>query len=124
MGLLGWSMGGLGSLMTSARLAKGGHDVPTLAVSPALWPAYDQTMPEAFDDEDQYDACMALARDGLALGPRIDCGTGDPFYRDVHEVLEDWDVEQHYEPGAHEAAYWVRELPGQLDWLAERLSAG
>ena len=78
----------------------------------------------AFDDEEQYDECMALARESLLDGTRVDCGTGDPFYRDVRDVLEDVEVEQHYEPGAHDSAYWTRELPGQLDWLAERMSAG
>lgn len=28
------------------------------------------------------------------------------------------------ERGGHDEAYWTRELPGQLDWLAERVSAG
>ncbi len=56
-GLLGWSMGGLGVLMLGSELAADGADVPVLAVSPALWPAYDQVVTDfAFDDEDQYDA--------------------------------------------------------------------
>jgi enterochelin esterase-like enzyme len=121
-GLLGWSMGGLGVLMLGAELET---DVPVLAVSPALWPSYDQVMTGlAFDDEEQYDACMALARESLVDGTRVDCGTGDPFYRDVRDVLEDAEVEQHYEAGAHDSAYWTRELPGQLDWLADGMSAG
>jgi enterochelin esterase-like enzyme len=123
-GLLGWSMGGLGVLMLGAELAADGADVPVLAVSPALWPSYDQAMPQAFDDEAQYADCMDLAGARLRPGTRVDCGTGDPFYRDVREVLEGTDVEEHYEPGAHEAAYWTRELPDQLAWLADRISAG
>ncbi len=122
LALLGWSMGGLGALMHGARLAEDGAAPPVLAVSPALWPAYDQAMSEAFDSEKQYDDCMALVRRGLALEARVDCGTGDPFYRDVREVLGDADVERHWEPGAHDPAYWTRVLPEQLDWLAERLS--
>jgi enterochelin esterase-like enzyme len=116
---LGWSMGGLGALRLSAEVG-----TPVLAVSPALWPSYDQALPEAFDTEEQYDASMALARRALAEDARVDCGTGDPFYRDVREVLDGIDVEQHYERGAHDAAYWTRVLPEQLDWLAERVSAG
>ena len=62
-GLLGWSMGGLGVLMLGAELDR---DLPVLAVSPALWPSYDQVMTDlAFDDEEQYDECMALARESL-----------------------------------------------------------
>ncbi len=121
--LLGWSMGGLGALLAGARLAEDGPPPPVLAVSPALWPAYDQAMPGAFDTEEQYDACMALVDRGLDLDCRVDCGTGDPFYRDVRTVLEGHDVPQHYAAGAHDPAYWTRVLPGQLDWLATRLSA-
>lgn len=123
LALLGWSMGGLGALMHGARLADQGAAPPVLAVSPALWPAYDQAMPGAYDTEQQYDDCMALVRQGLELDARVDCGTADPFYRDVRAVLDGVDVEQNYERGTHDAAYWTRELPGQLDWLADRLSA-
>lgn len=123
-GVLGWSMGGLGALVLGARLADEGRRFPVLAVSPALWPEYGQAMPTAFDTEEQYDACMALARRGLELETRVDCGTADPFYRDVRTVLDGYDVERHFERGTHDAAYWTRELPGQLDWLAERVSAG
>jgi enterochelin esterase-like enzyme len=122
-GLLGWSMGGLGVLMLGAELAP---SPPVLAVSPALWPSYDDVETGfAFDTEEQYDASMALARRRLeADSTRVDCGTGDPFYRDIRDVLEDADVEQHYEPGAHDTAYWTRVLPDQLAWLGARLSAG
>ncbi len=124
-GVIGWSMGGLGGLALGSRLADAGEARPVLAVSPALWPAYDQVSTVlAFDDESQYDACMGLARAELVAGTRVDCGTGDPFYRDVREVLDGADVEEHFEPGAHEPAYWTRVLPGQLDWLAARVSAG
>lgn len=116
--LLGWSMGGLGALRLGAQIG-----APVCAVSPALWPAYDQALPEAFDTEDQYDECMALARESLAAGARVDCGTGDPFYRDVRAVVGEFDAEEHYTAGAHDAAYWTRVLPGQLAWCAERLSA-
>ena len=45
------------------RRARPTGRVPVLAVSPALWPAYDQVATGlAFDDEEQYDECMALAR--------------------------------------------------------------
>jgi S-formylglutathione hydrolase FrmB len=128
-GLIGWSMGGLGVLMLGADLADAGQDPAVLAVSPALWPSYDQTMPEAFDTEVQYDGCVAAAARGLDLGVRVDCGTGDPFYRDLRSVLDaaaddgGEPVETHWEAGAHTAGYWTRVLPDELDWLGERLSA-
>ena len=123
LALLGWSMGGLGALIHGARLADQGVAPPVLAVSPALWPDYEQAMPGAFDSRKQYDDAMALVRRALDLDTRVDCGTGDPFYRDVRQVLDEAEVERHWEPGAHDPAYWTRVLPGQLDWLAERLSA-
>lgn len=123
-GVVGWSMGGLGGLVLGSRLADEGEPKPVLAVSPALWPAYDQAMPTAYDTEQQYVEAMALARAQLARETRVDCGTADPFYRDVRTVLEGIDVEQHYQRGGHDAAYWTRVLPDQLDWLAARISAG
>ena len=121
-GILGWSMGGLGALLLGSRLADAGAGRPVLAVSPALWPEYDQAMPEAYDTEEQYDEATARARDQLARDSRVDCGTADPFYRDVRAVIDEIDVEQHYEQGGHDTAYWTRVLPGQLDWLAARIS--
>ena len=123
-GVLGWSMGGLGGLLLGSMLADSGNERPVLAISPALWPAYDQAMATAYDTRQQYDDAMRRARAQLARETRIDCGTADPFYRDVRTVLEGIDVEQHYERGGHDEAYWTRELPGQLDWLAERVSTG
>lgn len=122
-GLLGWSMGGLGALMLGALLAAEDQPVPVVAVSPALWPEYAQAMSSAFDTQQQYDDVMALVREELGDGEvRVDCGTADPFYRDVLRVVPD-DVEQHYSQGAHESAYWTRVLPAELDWLAERIGA-
>jgi S-formylglutathione hydrolase FrmB len=129
-GLVGWSMGGLGALVLGADLADAGQHPAVLAVSPALWPSYDQTMPEAFDTSAQYDGCAAAAARGLDLGVRVDCGTGDPFYPDVRDVLDEAAadggrrVETHWAPGAHDVGYWTRVLPDELDWLGERLSAG
>ena len=121
VGLIGWSMGGLGALILGARLADAGQDLPVSAVSPALWPDYGQVIPDAFDNEEQYDAVMALVREELGSGRvRVDCGTADPFYRDVLTVVPD-EAEQHYAQGDHDAAYWTRVLPGELDWLAERM---
>ena len=113
--------GGLGALALGERLARQDRPVPVLAVSPALWPDYGQVMPGSFDDEGQYAEMMALVRDRLARDDvRVDCGTADPFYRDVRTVVPDA-VEQHYSRGEHTAAYWPRELPAQLDWLADRI---
>ena len=56
---------------------------------------------------------------------RIDCGTGDPFYRDVQDYVDGFPpgagVTSTFEPGAHDAAYWRRMLPDQLAFLGARL---
>jgi hypothetical protein len=56
---------------------------------------------------------------------RIDCGTGDPFYRDVRDYVDgfpsDADVTSTFEPGGHNPAYWRRMLPAQVDFLGRHL---
>ena len=115
----GWSMGGFGALALSAT-PTGRELGGALAVSPALWPSWDEVPSDAFDTREQYDAGMALVR-GTRPWTRVDCGTGDPFYRNDLEVLEHLDVETHWSPGAHDTGYWTRVAPGQLDWLAARV---
>ena len=59
--------------------------------------------------------------DGIAV--RVDCGTGDPFYRDVQGYVDGFDrpVTSTFEPGAHDPAYWRRLLPAELAFLGGRL---
>ena len=54
---------------------------------------------------------------------RIDCGTGDPFYRDVQDYVAGFDgsVTSTFQPGAHDAGYWRRMLPAELAFLGEHL---
>ncbi|MFT3872035.1 MAG: alpha/beta hydrolase-fold protein [Nocardioides sp.] len=119
---LGWSMGGYGVLRLSAeRHRTGDANGPVLAVSPALWPSYDDTAPGAFQDRAQYDAATALLDDVPVTTTRVDCGTGDPFYRNVVDFTDGRDLTVSFERGSHDAGYWTRVLPDQLDWLAARL---
>lgn len=122
-GWLGWSMGGYGALRLAAlRQEAGEGNGPVLAVSPALWSSYSEAPAGVFADQAQYDEARAL----LAVEPRpvtrVDIGTGDPFYRTVLGFVAGQEIETHFEAGDHTPGYWTRELPGQLDWLAQGLA--
>ncbi|MEZ5192950.1 MAG: hypothetical protein R2734_10850 [Nocardioides sp.] len=52
---------------------------------------------------------------------RLDCGTGDPFYRTVRSWADELGIAGEFEAGGHDAGYWRRVLPGQLAWLGARL---
>jgi S-formylglutathione hydrolase FrmB len=120
---LGWSMGGYGVLRLAAERQRAGlANGPVCAVSPALWPSYDEIVPGAFRDRAEYDVAMGLLATEDVPDRRIDCGTGDPFYRNVREFADGTDIETHFSGGGHDAGYWTRMLPDELAWLGERLS--
>lgn len=127
-GLLGWSMGGYGVLRLAGLL--GADRVPAVvACSPALWTHAEDASPTGFADDAEYDEFSVMERhDDLAgVAVRVDCGTGDPFYRAVEDYVagfpEDADVVSTFEPGGHTTGYWRRMLPAQLDFLGRRLAA-
>lgn len=124
IGLLGWSMGGYGALRLGGAL--GPARVPAVvAASPAIWSDPDDASSSGFEDAAEYEGSSVLDHqndlDGIAV--RVDCGTGDPFYRDVEDYVagfpDDADVTSTFEPGAHNAAYWRRMLPAQLAFLGD-----
>ena len=123
-GLIGWSMGGYGAL----HLAGSTSRVPVVvASSPALWTDPADASRSGFADEEEYRTYTVVGHqadlDGVDV--RIDCGTGDPFYRDVQDYVAGFPdgagVTSTFEPGAHDAAYWRRMLPAQLAFLGQRL---
>lgn len=127
IGLLGWSMGGYGALRLAGLL--GPDRVPAVAaVSPALWTDGADASSSGFADAEEYDEFSVMDRQGELAGVavRVDCGTGDPFYRAVEDYVagfpDDADLVSTFEPGAHDAAYWRRMLPDQLDFLGRRLA--
>lgn len=120
-GLLGWSMGGYGALLLATELETPG---PVLAVSPAVWPHHGDAAPGAFDGAADFEEWGVFGRaDSLArLDARVDCGRGDPFFRNVLALHEEVpELEVRIEAGGHDDSYWARELPGQLAWLGARL---
>ena len=122
IGLLGWSMGGYGALRLAGEL---GPDrvAAVVAASPALWSDADDASRSGFADAAEYERYSVLGHqddlDGIAV--RVDCGTGDPFYRDVQDYVdgfpEDAQLVSSFEPGAHDPAYWRRMLPPELAFL-------
>lgn len=119
--LWGWSMGGSGALALGAT-DQGRQLSAVVATSPALFPSFDDANADAFDDRSEYDAVIELVRSPRPP-TRVDCGTGDPFYRNDLDVLDGLDVEAHYSPGAHDTAYWTRVAGSELAWLADRIGA-
>lgn len=122
LGMIGWSMGGFGVLHLAGLL--GSDRVPAaVATSAAIWTDGDDATRRAFADDAQWAAYTPFGRqDDLAgVSLRLDCGTGDPFYRAVEDYAEgfaaDADVTATFEPGGHTAGYWRRELPAQLAFL-------
>lgn len=89
VGLLGWSMGGYGALRLAGAL--GADRVLAVAVAgPAIWSDPADASGAGFEDEAEYERFTVTGRqgdlDGIAV--RIDCGTGDPLYRDVEDYAE------------------------------------
>lgn len=120
IGLIGWSMGGYGALRLAGRL--GPRKVAgVVAVSPALWSDPEDASTSGFVDAAEYERFSIMDAqadlDGIAV--RVDCGTGDPFYRDVRAYADKLpsDAEVTFEPGAHDPAYWRRMLPDELAFL-------
>lgn len=122
IGLLGWSMGGYGVLRLGALL--GPERVgAVVAASPAIWRDADDASAAGFADAAEYERDSVMGHqdelDGIPI--RVDCGTGDPFYREaqayVHGFPEDADLTSTFEPGGHTPAYWRRMLPEQLAFL-------
>ncbi|WP_182526556.1 alpha/beta hydrolase [Nocardioides dongkuii] len=128
IGLLGWSMGGYGALRLAGLLGAG-RVAGVVAVSPALWTDPDDASPSGFADAAEYEEFSVLGRQGDLEGVavRVDCGTGDPFYRAAEEYVAGFpasaQVAGGFEPGGHTSGYWRRVLPAQLDFLGRTLDA-
>jgi dienelactone hydrolase len=121
---LGWSMGGYGALMLATEVDEPG---PVVATSPALWARYADAAPGAYDSAADFARWGVLGNTGR-LGRlahdrvRVDCGASDPFVPGVTELRARLaSARVHFSPGAHNAAYWKRVLPGQLAWLDARV---
>jgi pimeloyl-ACP methyl ester carboxylesterase len=127
IGVLGWSMGGYGALRLAADLGPS-RVTAVVAASPAVWRDAGDARPDGFEDEEEYERYSVMGeQDRLEAIPiRIDCGTGDPLYREVEALVDgfpdDADLTSTFEPGGHTTAYWRRMLPAQLEFLGTRVA--
>ena len=119
-------MGGYGALRQAADYGRR-RVAAVVAVSPAVWRDASDANERGFADEAEYERYSVMGEQDLLDGipVRIDCGTGDPLYREVEELVDgfpdDAELTSTFEPGAHNAAYWRRMLPEQLEFLGTRL---
>jgi enterochelin esterase-like enzyme len=120
VGLIGWSMGGYGALRLGAQLGPR-RVAAVVAASPAIWSDPADASLAGFEDAAEYEEYTVVGhQDELAGIPvRIDCGTGDPFYRDVEDYAADLPTGARvtFEPGGHDEGYWRRVLPDELAFL-------
>jgi enterochelin esterase-like enzyme len=128
IGLMGWSMGGYGALRLGALLGPA-RVAAVCAVSPALWTDADDASASGFEDAEEYDEFRVTGRqeDLAGIPVRIDCGTGDPFYRAVEDYVEGFpdtaDLTTTFAPGGHTTGYWRRMLPVELEFVGRRVSS-
>jgi pimeloyl-ACP methyl ester carboxylesterase len=123
--LLGWSLGGAGALLLAARLGAA-RCAALVASSPAIWTSASATGAGTYDDPEDFEHHRV---DGL--GPSlagvptwIDAGDLDPFAPAVTAFRATLDPEPAggIEPGCHDEAFWTRQLPSQLAFLAARVT--
>ncbi|HET7487582.1 MAG TPA: alpha/beta fold hydrolase [Acidimicrobiales bacterium] len=122
LALLGWSMGGFGALAAAA--AHPDRVAAAAAASPALWSAFGQTAPGAFDSAADFAANDVFrSTDVLRRLPvRIDCGDEDPFASAAHRLAAALPgAEAAFGTGFHDSAFWRSRVPAQLAFLAKTL---
>jgi hypothetical protein len=122
----GWSMGGYGALRLASLV--GAQTVRAVAaLSPALWTDPDDASTDGFADAREYERYSVMGHqadlDGIAV--RVDCGREDPFYPADRAYVDGFDrpVTSTFEDGAHDAAYWTRMVPAQLEFVGRELQS-
>lgn len=126
VGLMGWSMGGYAALRLGAGLGPERCAV-VVAESPALWTKGAVASRSGFRDAEEYAEFSVFGHqlDLAGIPVRIDCGTGDPFYRATQDYVDGFvsrdQLEVGYQPGAHDMAYWRRMAPAQLRFVGKHL---
>lgn len=117
-GAFGISMGAYGAL-NYARAVPG---LTVAAVSPALFITWSEASSrDAFAGEEAWAATDPLRHPPPDTRLGVWCGTEDPFIDAARRFVEVADPEvTALEPGAHDSAYWMRELPDIVAYLGER----
>ncbi len=122
--LIGWSMGGYGSLLAAERATA--RFFAVAAASPALWTSPGQTAPGAFDGPADYHRFDVFAEQSRLIGltVRVDCGTGDPFYQATRRFVSGLPAgyQGSFGRGFHDSAYWRSVAPAQVTTIAHALA--
>jgi pimeloyl-ACP methyl ester carboxylesterase len=118
----GWSMGGFGALLAAEMHPSTFSAVA--ALSPAIWPRFNQAVAGAFDNAMDFRSHDVFGmRSLLSNTPvRIACGDGDPF-RSFDEQFAGGlrTVETDFGKGFHDAPYWRSVSPSMLLFLNKHL---
>lgn len=126
IGLLGWSMGGYGTLYLASVL-RAARVAVAVAESPAIWHHSYQSVVGAFDDAADFDRHAVFGRQPLLRGIalRLDCGDADgfaPVTRDLRASLSPMPAGG-IEPGGHDSTFWRSQAPAQLAFVGRHLAA-
>ncbi|HEX2574931.1 MAG TPA: alpha/beta hydrolase-fold protein [Aquihabitans sp.] len=124
LGLLGWSMGGYGSLRLAADRPA---EVAAVATSSAaIWRRWEDSSPGAFDDAEDFarhDLFAAVDRlDDVPI--RMACGTNDPFIGGNRALADQLTgAATSFGAGDHRPGYWRTQVPAHLRFLAAQITA-
>lgn len=125
LALMGWSMGGYGSLRLAELLGRS-RVAGVAADSPALWTEPGASAPGAFDDAEDFRRQDVFARRSRLAGipVRIVIGQDDPFVaatRAFASGVPDL-AGLHVSSGGHDRTFWRRTAAGQLAFVGRRLT--
>jgi enterochelin esterase-like enzyme len=125
--VIGWSMGGYGTLLAAETEPK--LFTAVVAVSPAVWTSYDAMMlgpRDAFDSAADFAQFDVIGHaDRLAgVNLRVDCGKQDPFYGYVThlEAALPEPPAGGYTPGGHDNDYWQSVAPAEAKFIGRALA--
>lgn len=130
IGIIGWSMGGYGALLLASQLGPA-RVAAVAAASPAIFASYTAAIAAnsaSFDSRADFAANDVRSPARLAvlrrLPVRIDCGTDDPFTQQGTLLRRGLtNPPGAVTSGCHDQAFWRRNLPAELGFLAEHLHA-
>jgi enterochelin esterase-like enzyme len=118
--VLGWSMGGYGSLLAAEQFPSLFRAV--CAASPAFWLTAKESADGAFDSADDYAAHDVFANTDalLPLRVRVDCGTDDGFIKAARAFATKLPPANlgTFTVGQHDDPYWRSIAPAQIATIA------
>jgi enterochelin esterase-like enzyme len=118
--IMGWSMGGYGSLLAAERFPSLFRAV--CAASPALWTTADEPAGDAFDSPDDYRAHDVFANTAAlsTLEVRVDCGADDGFIKAARVFAAKLPKANlgKFGPGLHDGPYWRSIAAAQISTIA------